>query len=60
MGEKLSVEQFDCEDENLVEEYKDFKGGKKSANVSQCKCTICINRCPNLNVFELSRSSLKE
>ena len=28
MGEKLSVEQFDCEDENLVEEYKEFKGGK--------------------------------
>ena len=28
MGERLSVEQFDCEDENLVEEYKEFQGGK--------------------------------
>lgn len=28
MGGGLSVEQFDCEDENLVEEYQEFKGGK--------------------------------
>ena len=28
MGEKLSVEQVNCDDENLVEEYKEFKGGK--------------------------------
>ena len=34
MGEKLSVESIACEDEDLVEEYKDLKGGKSRLSVT--------------------------
>ena len=43
MGERLSVEQFDCEDENLVEEYKDFKGGKNRPMSVSVRYTIWLN-----------------
>ena len=58
MGERLSVEQFDCEDENLVEEYQEFKGGKnRPMSVSVRNSLIMI---PKFKRFTLiTRSSQK-
>ena len=49
MGEKLSVESIACEDEDLVEEYKDLKGGKNRLSVTVRKEFNPFENCSKIN-----------